>query len=394
MSEEIENVVEVTEEPKEKSENELEEERIKKEQKKSRADELLVAVQTGYDKNLITRVANILNRYPGARESDLTLQMRYWETYNGVKSNTVDLDDMYKLERLTAIARARAKIQNEYELFQATDKTRRTRRRLEEQEKESQLLDKPAVDSLDVFSDETGKTANYAFVGGIWFLHNKTTSSIHRNFLEWERKKIKAGTKMPKEFHFKDLSNKNENELQIYKEFFNLIIENAEMISFKAVGVNRSKVHKIGISELIRKIHYQFIRLGIEHEIDSQRILLPKKINLTKDQDGESELILTNIKQDLVDVFELHYKDSLVMDQFVTMKASKNIFLQFADLFVASINRKYNVEGNGDNNKDKLAEYILNAVQLNEIKISASKVEVEDLEARDVSDHSVLFLFD
>lgn len=385
---------EVSEEIIEKSEEELEDEKLKKEQKKNRADELLVAVQTGSDKNLITRVATILNKYPNARKSDLTLQMKYWEMYNGLKSSSVELSNMYKFEKLTSIARARAKIQNEYELFQAPDKTRRARKRLAEQEKESQLLDKPAVDSLDVFSDETGKNEKYVFVGGIWFLNNKITSSIHRDFLKWEKKKLEAGIKVPKEFHFKDLKSKNENELEIYKEFFDLILQNAGMISFKAAGANSSKINRMGTSELVRKVHYQFVRLGIKHEVDSQRISLPKKINLTKDQDGEGELILTNIKQDLEDVLELHYKDNLFIDQFVTMKASKSIFLQFADLFVASINRKYNVKTDSTNHKDKLAEYILNAVQLNEIKISASEVDNKDFESKDDSDHSVLFLFD
>ncbi|MDQ0200308.1 hypothetical protein [Neobacillus ginsengisoli] len=93
---------------------------------------------------MTTRVANILNRYPETRKSDITLQIKYWQVYSGLKSNFVDLTKLYSLERLTSLARARAKIQNEYKLFQADIETRRRRRTLEEEEKEAQMLDKPS----------------------------------------------------------------------------------------------------------------------------------------------------------------------------------------------------------------------------------------------------------
>ena len=145
-------------------------------------------------------------------------------------------------------------------------------------------------------------------------------------------------------------------------------------------------------TDLVLKLYYQFVRLGVEHEINSTRISLPQKINLTKDQDGESELVIETIKQELGDNFKLHYENQLVMDQLIPVESHESIFLQFADLFAAAINRKYN--NPGTNNKDELANYILETVRLNEIKIAASKVETKDIETEDNSDHSVLFLFD
>lgn len=391
MSESNEGVVE-EERQEEKSEEEIEKEKVKKEEKKSKADELWKAIQAGDEKNLTTRVASILNRYPETRNSDITLQMQYWRVYDGLNSDTVDLKKIYKLERLTSIARARAKIQNEYELFKADDKVRQRRRTLEEQEKESQLLDKPSYDSVEVFSDETGKTGDYVFVAGIWFLYGPATAKVQRDYFQWSREKEKAGVKLPKEFHFKNLSNTNYDQLKIYKEFSDFFIQNGEMISFKAVGVNQTKINRMPITDLVIKLYYQFVRLGVEHEINSGRISLPKKINLTKDQDGESELVIETIKQELGDNFKLHYEDQLVMDQLIPMESHKSALLQFADLFAASINRRYN--NPGTNNKDELANYILEAVRLKEFKISASKVETEDIETEDNSDHSVLFLFD
>ena len=144
-------------------EEEVSEESLEKEaERKSKAEALWKAVQMGDDKHLTTRVANILNRYPESRNSDITLQIKYWQVYNGLTSNFVDLTKLYELERLTSISRARAKIQNEYKLFIADTEVRRRRRTLEDVEKEAQLLDKPSYGTINVFADETGKTERSA----------------------------------------------------------------------------------------------------------------------------------------------------------------------------------------------------------------------------------------
>ncbi|RHW35048.1 DUF3800 domain-containing protein [Oceanobacillus profundus] len=365
----------------------------KKAAKKRKADALWKAVQMGENKHLTTRVANILNRYPETRNSDITLQIKYWQVYDQLTSNFLDLTRLYKLERLTSISRARAKIQNEYKLFIADSEVRRKRRTLEEDEKEAQLLDKPSYGTINVFADETGKTEKFVIVAGVWSLSEQLASKVYRDFIQWSRRKEEQGIKLPEEFHFKNLNNKNNQELELYKEFFNLIISNGEMISFKGVAVNKSKINRISITDLVIKLYYQFIRLGINHEINSNRVQLPKKINLTKDEEeGESALVLETVKQNLADNFKIHHDDNLIMDQLISMPSHKHIFLQFADLFVAALNRKYNNPGN--NNKDRLAEYILETVQLKEVKFSASQVELDEEKNTEDIDHSVLFIFD
>ncbi|WP_409252829.1 DUF3800 domain-containing protein [Bacillus sp. SCS-153A] len=362
-------------------------------ERKKKADTLWKAVQMGNDKHLTTRVANILNRYPETRNSDITLQIKYWQVYNGLTSNFVELNRLYIMERLTSISRARAKIQNEYKLFLADTEVRRRRRTLEEDEKEAQLLDKPTYGTIDIFADETGKTETFVIVAGVWLLNERISSRVQRDYIQWVRTKEEQGIKLPEEFHFKNLNNRNKQELELFKEFFNLIIRNGEMISFKAVAVNKSKINRIPISDLVIKLFYQFIRLGINHEMNSERIQLPKKINLTKDEEeGESSLVLETVKQNLGDNFKLHHQDDLIMDQLISMPSHEHIFLQFADLFVASLNRRYNNPGN--NNKDELAEYILETVNIKEIRFSANQIEEDDEEHTEEIDHSVLFVFD
>ncbi|MDM5335720.1 DUF3800 domain-containing protein [Fictibacillus enclensis] len=390
--EQIENeVLEGLEENKKSKDNEISKEKEK--ERKKKADALWRAVQNRDEKLLTTRVASVLNRYPETRNSDITLQIKYWQVYEGLKSNFVDLTKFYTFERLTSIVRARAKIQNEYKLFLADTETRKRRRTLEEDEKEAQLLDRPSYGIIDVFADETGKTEKFVIVAGIWSLTENIFPKIQRDFNEWYRDKEALGIKLPKEFHFKDLHNKNNQELDLYKEFFNLLIKNGEMVSFKAVAVNKEKLNRMSISDIITSLFYQFIRLGINHELSSNRVKLPQKISLTKDEEeGESAFVLENVKQKLGDNFRVNHGEELVMDQLVSLPSHKHVMLQIADLFVAALNRKYN--NPGKNNKDRLAEFILNTTDLKEVKYSAIQVTSDQEENADDIDHSVLFIFD
>src|SRR5688500_11081878 len=99
-------------------------------------DKLLADVAAGTLNTIERRVAWILNNYPDARNSDVTLQIRYWETFEGYDGGPIDADDLYRLSRLTTLARSRATVQNRYKLFQASAEIRARRCTLSEEERE------------------------------------------------------------------------------------------------------------------------------------------------------------------------------------------------------------------------------------------------------------------
>jgi len=103
--------------------------RIEKEKK-----ELLASLAGGNFTTQKTKVAAILNLYPESRNSDITLALKYWETFQPEIHNTLGIlpKDLFRLERLHYIVRARAKIQNEYGLFPADAKVRNHRKKREE----------------------------------------------------------------------------------------------------------------------------------------------------------------------------------------------------------------------------------------------------------------------
>ena len=89
------------------------------------------------------RVAMVLNLFPHTRNSDVSLALKYWEMFQPDVYNRHGIlpTDLFKLERQTTITRARAKIQNEYGLFQADSDVQRRRRGLEDEIKEAVYME-------------------------------------------------------------------------------------------------------------------------------------------------------------------------------------------------------------------------------------------------------------
>lgn len=84
------------------------------------------------------RVAWVLNHFPDTRNSDIALQLKYWERFEPdlYDGRAVEPKDMFKLTRLTSLQRTGAKIQNSYGLFQASPNVKRRRGKRSDEEKE------------------------------------------------------------------------------------------------------------------------------------------------------------------------------------------------------------------------------------------------------------------
>lgn len=125
----------------------------------------------------------------------------------------IDEEKMQRLVKLISIARARAKIQNEYKLFQASPEVAEHRRELEKNERNTQLSDKPSgISTISFYVDESSKTSRYVIVGGICTLSENSFYKLITSLVTW-----KAKNNISYEFHFAKLTR---NKLDKYKEFF------------------------------------------------------------------------------------------------------------------------------------------------------------------------------
>jgi hypothetical protein len=319
---------------------------------------LLSAVSAGRLDTVQERVAFILNRYPGARDSDITLQLRYWDVFEPERTSGSSIlkQDLYDLPRLTTLTRARAKIQNTYRLFQASAEIQKQRGKLEDEELQKareQQIDYPAI---SVYADESGKTDDYLVVGSVWFLHPPDEAKFFRELYEWKEAEGFEG-----EFHFTDIGPGN---VEKYLRFAEFLAAKTSVISFKAVTVARRGVNP---ETALAEMYYQLLVKGVDHENASGRAPLPRAFVLTKDLENESQdkLFLASLDDKLKQAAQTRFNGNLFVDRLVVQDSKDNIVLQIADLFTGSIRRTLNQEP-GERPKDRFARKLLSLVGMPE----------------------------
>jgi Protein of unknown function (DUF3800) len=266
---------------------------------------------------------------------------------------------LYKLTRLTSITRARAKIQNSFKLFLASDEIQKRRGVLAEDEKEKAIEDQQFDNTLSVYADESGKNDTFLIVGSIWFLDGYETFSTFKRIMDW-----KETYNFKNEFHFKEI---NKSNLQKYIQFSEMIFSNMSAISFKAVGCPKRGISNT--QDAFTRLFYHLLKSGIEHENDTKRAPLPRALSFTKDSEevGIDKLLIADIKDKIVNLSNSQYRNLLFpdLDNFRAQDSKSNYLLQLADLFTSSLNRIINKPGEGNNPKDEFASFFLGALNVN-----------------------------
>lgn len=317
--------------------------------------------------NLQQKIAWLLNHYPEARNSDITCQLKYWSIFESEKYNpsAITPDDLYKLTKLTSISRARAKIQNTHKLFLASPEVRKRRGKLEEEEKQKALEERPSYPVYVVYADESGKTGNHLIVGSMWILNGIETLRLVQKIDDWRVK-----NDFHSELHFKAI---NKSKLPLYLDLIGLIKEVSSTISFKSLSVERRGIGNVNTA--LTQLYLHLLIKGVEHENSTSRAPLPRSIQLWKDSEepGSDKLMLEDIKIRLKELSETIFDKKLVVDDFHAVDSKSLVLIQLADLFTSSINRRLNASGSRTSPKDTFAEQMLSTFGMVEIdeKISA-----------------------
>ena len=224
-------------------------------------------------------MAWLLNNFPNTRDSDITLQIRYWLNFesNLFDGEPISIRNYYRLQKLTSLARARATIQNDLKLFQASDEIKKRRKQKQDNEHDNAVKKRANYHRYVVFIDESGKTQDYLVVGSMWFLHGPETLRIYRELNEW-----KESRGFENEFHFKQIT---EQKLPLYFEVADYIAKNSGVLSFKIISVPRRGI--ADLHEALIQLTYHLLVRGLEHEHSSGRAPLPRGLQLVKDAEAE-----------------------------------------------------------------------------------------------------------
>lgn len=327
--------------------------RLEKEKK-----ELLASLASGDFSTTKTRVAGVLNLYPHTRNSDVALALQYWEDFQPevFKKDGILPKDLFKLERFHYLVRARAKIQNEYGLFQADEKIRRHRRVREEEMHEAVLTDAAPRRVLHIFADETGKTQNYVIVAAVWVLNGRSVFNITRAIQSWKDKSRWAS----REIHFAKFSRGDDEPLG---EYLDIIDANREFLSFKIIAVEKAR-SKRSIEEIVQKLHEHMLTRGMEHEVSSNRVDLPREIEVILDQEQSLDpFVLADMKQQVCMVYQQHYGDSVSISKIDTVSSRHSPMVQLADVIAGAVNRRLNPQ-NERGPKDEMADMVIERLNL------------------------------
>jgi len=321
---------------------------------------LLENLDSGNFKELITKVAHVLNIYPDTRNSDITLALKYWETYQYTIFNGefIGKRDLFKLERQVNITRARAKIQNEYKLFMAKDEIRNRRKKNEETMVDAMRSDNvPAIKQVHVYSDESGKTQEHFVIGSVWVLQANLLAIFSQKIDAW---KSSTGWK-GKEIHFKKLKN---SDVSRFKDLVDLIHDNSSYLGFKFITVKNSEVHR-SQSETLIKLHELLLSKGVKHEVASKRIAPNTHIKITLDEESSLDAVaLDELKGSIKIKLDYSEAKGTELESITTVPSQKSNFVQIADLIASAVGRKLN-NRSSRGAKDEVADYLISRLSLN-----------------------------
>ncbi len=331
---------------------------------------------------LRARVAWVLNVYPTTRDSDITLQLKYWEKFESDILTDFDPEKLYKGTRLTALARVRAKIQNEYGLFQAREHIKRTRRQFEEWTQEAVLAEQPDLPRISVHADESGKSKRWNIIGGVWGADGHETFRLTGETMKWLDNY--GFTRF--EFHFSKVSQKH---LDLYRDWWDWVLAEFPSYGFKALILDSHRQHD-STQSTFHRLYPRYIVHGIRHEWDTGRVdsTRPCTISITIDEEDRNKdaILRDKIRDELGDEIQRQELDEVVyVDRLTSQSSAEIVPLQLADLFVATINRFINESANGSSPKDQLATHIQSTlgIHINEdgsLSTSGDRVVIEYLE--------------
>lgn len=325
-----------------------------------KAKESLIASLAGGDfSNQQTRVAHILNLHPAARNSDVALSLKYWETFQPELYNPDGIKpaDFFKLDRVPFLVRARAKIQNEYELFQAEDRVRRRRKGREDDMRDAVLGDDAPRQTLQVFSDETGKNEEHVIIGSVWVLNGRAVYDVTKAIKDWQ-----AGSKFAKrEMHFSAFGR---GDMNAVNDYLNTIAANREFLSFKLMAMPKRNSRR-SIEEIVQRLHEMMLVRGLRHEIESGRVGVPRHVGVTVDEEQSIDrIVLAEIRNTVAEGVERAHLDGVTLDErFNAVSSKESALIQLADVIAGAANRRLNFRGDR-NFKDDIADRLMDVLGL------------------------------
>lgn len=297
------------------------------------------------------KIAYLLHYFPETRDSDTTLCIYYWRTFQAhilERWQPFALETLYELERIETIGRLRRVIQNTLGLYRGTARTIKSRDAIQA-ELHQYLASRVGVAAeIRFYFDETGNESGkvYRGIAGICVM-NWRHFEIHYNAIDqWRKQHLSL---MP--IHFSGLNSNDEKG----------ILELLKQLQVRRGGILfvGHAVHSRGrTSEDYSYMIVQLVLDSLRRADELACLNEPRTLRVIKEAEpGFDDQYLAKLNIQLQRSVELEFPGRVVVLPIQPMVKGKDVMLECADLIAGGMQRR--ALYGGRNPKDQLAEAII-----------------------------------
>jgi hypothetical protein len=299
------------------------------------------------------KVAYILDRYPETRNSDIRLCIRYWEFHQPaqlLQRGSPQLEVLFDLDKWTTIVRERALLQNDLQLFRASDEAALSRLLGQHSFHEYLAARRGVHPEIRFYLDETGNEGDkrYTGVAGICVMNWQQYEMHHAAIAEFRRALQWAGT-----IHFSDTG----------QDGFDRAVRLLSQLQARRSGLlfvgyalpSQGRTHPDMLSLFVQLIVDSLKQMRANGCLDEARSL-----RVIKEADaGFDAIYLDAMKRYLADLTALELPELVVVESIEPVpKGSAVVFLECADLIAGGMQRR--ALSKGSTARDRLAEAVAN----------------------------------
>ncbi|WP_410832621.1 DUF3800 domain-containing protein [Paraburkholderia sp. SIMBA_030] len=98
---------------------------------------------------------------------------------------------------------------------------------------------------------------------------------------------------------------------------------------------------------------------GLEHEVNSGRVGLPRYVTVTLNEEQSlDQIAIEGMKQRIHDGLQKRHENELILESIVAVSSKNSALVQLADVVAGSANRRLNFTGTR-NHKDDIADLVI-----------------------------------
>lgn len=297
------------------------------------------------------RVCTILRDFPETRDSDTALLIRYWKQFQPevlLEWDPLQLEALFELEKVESITRARRRVQNDLELFQATPRTLALRG--EAQMDFLQYLAAQREDDPEIrfFLDETGNDPQerYTGIGGFCVLDWRQFEMQHAALVKWRERQG-----WPETLHFNKLTTDMAPFLALLAE----LKKRRAGLLFVGYALQARRNKQEMFFHLIAQLLVESLRRAAELGC----LNVCRAVTIVKErEDGFDNLYLQELETSLHKLLAREFPGRAYLKAVTPLPKGREVLLECADI-IASGMRRREVFG-GTHSKDKVAEAVMN----------------------------------